>query len=142
MAGSPTNAAGGSGGLSVRTLILALPTLYLLVALYLMDNRRAHLLPAVSTVPSRVLYMGGAQQALRAQMAPDLPPPVAAAEPAAAPKPRAAQEAPAPAPAAGGSSSALVAKYNVAPKLVPEDKARGRQAVLRSSGLCERNLLL
>jgi hypothetical protein len=124
MAGTPTNAAAASGGLSVRTLILALPTLYLLVALYLMDNRRAHLLPAVSTVPSRVLYMGGAQQALRAQMAPDLPPPVAAAEPVAAPKPRAAQEAPAAAAPAAAAGGPLVQKYSVAPKLVPEDKVR------------------
>ena len=88
--------------LSVRNVILALPTLYLLVALYLMGDKPGRRLPSMSTVPQRVLWMPATNPNIIVGQ-------VAAPVPAVA------------APRTATSVDSLIAKYQTKPA-EPEDK--------------------
>jgi len=78
---------------NIRTVLLALPTLYLVIALLFLNGGRSPRLPQVNVVPDRVLFLvQGKSDGGSAPSAPNVAPPAAA--PVEAPK----SEGPAPPP--------------------------------------------
>lgn len=59
------------GGVSIRTVLLALPTLYLLIAVLFLSGGRSPRLPSLNVVPDRVLfYVAGKAEGGSAPSAP------------------------------------------------------------------------
>lgn len=86
--------------MNIRNILIALPSVYLIVALVLMGGNRSPRLPTMSTVPNRVLMLAGQQPGVAPAIRGGFSAPVAAAPaaPARALTPAEAMIASSPAP--------------------------------------------